>query len=465
MRGRRGITVVGDVVLDHDVEGAVDRVCPDAPVPVVDVARELEAPGAAGLAAVLCRAGHDDVALVAPVAEDPAGRRLVAALEDLGVTVFPLGHRGPTRVKTRVRAEGQSLLRLDTGGPATPEGDIPAAVRDRIAASSTVLVSDYGAGTAAHPGLRELLGAMLSGPRILWDPHPRGPRPVNGAALVTPNLAEAGAALSGAALPGADQPGTAAARLRERWSAAAVAVTCGSAGAWLSSGAEAPLFVPAPVACVGDSCGAGDQFVASAAVAMTHGALPSEAVIEAVAAASQWVASGGAASFHQDRARLSRGPASSDAVADAGADARAVVARARALGGTVVATGGCFDLLHAGHVASLSAARALGDCLVVLLNSDDSVRRIKGPGRPVHTAADRAAVLTSLRAVDAVVLFDEDDPTRALRELRPDVWAKGGDHDVDTRPEATVVRTWGGRVVSLPYLDGHGTTQILDAIT
>jgi D-beta-D-heptose 7-phosphate kinase / D-beta-D-heptose 1-phosphate adenosyltransferase len=456
MMHRRSITVVGDVVLDRDVEGSVERVCPDAPVPVVDVARELETPGAAGLAALLCRAGHDDVALVAPVADDPAGRRLAAALDDLGVTVLRLGHRGATRVKTRVRAGGQSLLRLDTGGPAAPEGDIPPAVRDRIRASSTVLVSDYGAGTAAHPGLRKLLEGEGSGPRIVWDPHPRGPRPVAGAALVTPNLAEARAAL-----PGTADPGTAAARLREQWSAAAVAVTCGSEGAWLSSGAEAPLFVPVPVGCVGDSCGAGDQFAASAAVAMTHGALPSEAVTEAVSAASQWVASGGAASFHRDRSRLSRG------LADPGflTDARTVVARARAAGGTVVATGGCFDLLHAGHVASLSAARALGDCLVVLLNSDDSVRRLKGRGRPVHTAADRAAVLTSLRAVDAVVVFDDDEPTRALRELRPDVWAKGGDYDVDSLPESTEVRAWGGRVVSLPYLDGHGTTQILDEIT
>jgi D-beta-D-heptose 7-phosphate kinase / D-beta-D-heptose 1-phosphate adenosyltransferase len=456
MMHRRSITVVGDVVLDRDVEGSVERVCPDAPVPVVDVARELETPGAAGLAALLCRAGHDDVALVAPVADDPAGRRLAAALDDLGVTVLRLGHQGATRVKTRVRAGGQSLLRLDTGGPAAPEGDIPPAVRDRIRASSTVLVSDYGAGTAAHPGLRKLLEGEGSGPRIVWDPHPRGPRPVAGAALVTPNLAEARAAL-----PGTADPGTAAARLREQWSAAAVAVTCGSEGAWLSSGAEAPLFVPVPVGCVGDSCGAGDQFAASAAVAMTHGALPSEAVTEAVSAASQWVASGGAASFHRDRSRLSRGPADPGFLTDA----RTVVARARAGGGTVVATGGCFDLLHAGHVASLSAARALGDCLVVLLNSDDSVRRLKGRGRPVHTAADRAAVLTSLRAVDAVVVFDDDEPTRALRELRPDVWAKGGDYDVDSLPESTEVRAWGGRVVSLPYLDGHGTTQILDEIT
>jgi D-beta-D-heptose 7-phosphate kinase / D-beta-D-heptose 1-phosphate adenosyltransferase len=455
MSGTRGITVVGDLVLDRDLEGVVERVCPDAPVPVVDVAKVHESPGGAGLAVLLCRAGHDDVALVAPVADDPEGRRLTTALQDAGVQVLPLGHRGATRTKSRVRAGGQSLLRLDSGGPATPVGEIPAAVAERLAAS-TVLVSDYGAGTAAHPGLRVLLQELARRPRVVWDPHPRGPAPVEGCALVTPNLAEARAALSDDA-----PPGTAATRLRQRWGAGAVAVTCGAAGAWVSSGSEAPLFVPAPAAVDGDPCGAGDQFAATAALALTHGALPSEAVGEAVAAASRWVASGGAQSYHRDRSAAGR---ASERVAPRD-EARAVVAETRGRGGTVVATGGCFDVLHAGHVASLSAARALGDCLVVLLNSDASVRRLKGPGRPVHTAADRAAVLTSLRAVDAVVVFDEDDPTRALQDLRPDVWAKGGDYDVDALPESALVRGWGGQTVSLPYLDGHGTSQILDAIS
>lgn len=457
MRGKRRITVVGDLVLDRDLEGVVNRVCPDAPVPVVDVDHVHESPGAAGLAALLCRAGHDDVALVAPVADDPAGGWLTTALEEAGVRVLPIGQRGDTRTKTRVRSAGQSLVRIDAGGPATPVGgDLTTEVRQRLAASATVLVSDYGAGTAEHPGLRALLRGGAGGPRVVWDPHPRGPEPVHGCALVTPNLAEARAALSDE-----EQPGTAAARLRQRWGAGAVAVTCGASGAWLSSGANAPLYVPAQAAVAGDPCGAGDQFAATAVLALTHGALPSEAVGEAVAAASRWVASGGAESFHRGRCTPARG---GDA-ADRGADARAVVARVRAHGGTVVATGGCFDVLHAGHVASLSAARALGDCLVVLLNSDASVRRLKGPGRPVHTAADRAAVLSSLRAVDAVAVFDDDDPTQALRELRPDVWAKGGDYDVDALPESAVVRGWGGQTVSLPYLDGHGTTQILGATT
>jgi rfaE bifunctional protein nucleotidyltransferase chain/domain len=137
------------------------------------------------------------------------------------------------------------------------------------------------------------------------------------------------------------------------------------------------------------------------------------------------------------------------------------VAGTRTRGGTVVATGGCFDVLHAGHVATLRAARALGDCLIVCLNSDASVRRAKGPDRPVNSAADRAAVLSALDCVDAVEIFEEDTPEEILRRLQPDVWVKGGDYTIEELPEASVVTSWGGQTVVLPYLPGRSTTEIL----
>jgi D-beta-D-heptose 7-phosphate kinase / D-beta-D-heptose 1-phosphate adenosyltransferase len=127
----------------------------------------------------------------------------------------------------------------------------------------------------------------------------------------------------------------------------------------------------------------------------------------------------------------------------------------------VVATGGCFDLLHAGHVATLRAARDLGDCLVVCLNSDASVRRLKGPGRPLVPASDRARVLAALEYVDEVVVFDEDTPVEVLRRIRPDVWAKGGDYALTDLEEATVLEEWGGQAVVLPYLQGRSTTQMV----
>jgi rfaE bifunctional protein nucleotidyltransferase chain/domain len=134
----------------------------------------------------------------------------------------------------------------------------------------------------------------------------------------------------------------------------------------------------------------------------------------------------------------------------------------RAQGGTVVATGGCFDLLHPGHVHTLQAARALGDCLVVCLNSDASVRRLKGPSRPVQSEQDRAAVLAALGCVDDVVLFEQDTPVEVLRQLRPDIWVKGGDYAVADLPEAAVLAEWGGRAVVLPFVEGRSTTRLIE---
>jgi rfaE bifunctional protein nucleotidyltransferase chain/domain len=212
-----------------------------------------------------------------------------------------------------------------------------------------------------------------------------------------------------------------------------------------------PLVVPAPATADGDTCGAGDRFAASAALALAGGALVSEAVQEAVAAATAFVASGGvnatAAAPHRAK----------------GADD--LLAAVRARGGTVVATGGCFDLLHIGHLGTLRAARGLGDCLVVCLNSDDSVRRLKGPGRPLTSQHDRSRILEALDCVDAVVIFDEPTPEAVLTWLRPDVWVKGGDYadGGPDLPEAELVKRWGGQTVIVPYLDGRSTTKTIAA--
>jgi rfaE bifunctional protein nucleotidyltransferase chain/domain len=206
------------------------------------------------------------------------------------------------------------------------------------------------------------------------------------------------------------------------------------------------------VHCV-DPCGAGDRFAVSAATGLGGGLVTVEAVHAAVLAAAGYVAAGGPASLFRSATAPQAGPGPRTA-----AELIAAVSRQ---GGTVVATGGCFDLLHAGHVATLRAARRLGDCLVVCLNSDDSVRRLKGPSRPLVPAADRVRVLEALECVDAVVVFDEDTPTEMLRRLRPDVWAKGGDYAGADVPEAAVLESWGGQAVVLPYLQGRSTTELV----
>ncbi|QCB93726.1 PfkB family carbohydrate kinase [Cellulomonas shaoxiangyii] len=482
--GRPHVVVVGDVVLDRDVEGRVDRLCPDAPAPVLDVTHVRESPGGAGLTALLAAEGAR-VTLVAPVADDAAGRRLTEHLGGV-LDVVALPHAGGTRRKVRVRSAAHSLVRIDDGGPGTP-GAVPVdAVRRVLADADVVLVSDYGAGVTRDADLRALLAEAAAARPVVWDPHPRGGSPVPGVTLVTPNLGEARDALRDAP-PGADGPrDQLAQRLRELWHARAVAVTAGADGAFVAAGGETQ-YVPAPHVAGGDPCGAGDRFAASAALALAAGALPAEAVGRGVADASAWVAAGGAEAYRR-RADEARGPvhAPDDATAtrtDAAAtpdgartarpgrthaadgvpadELTALAARLRAGGRSLVATGGCFDIVHAGHVATLQAARRLGDALVVLMNSDASVRRLKGEGRPVVTAPDRARVLEALDCVAAVVVFDEDDPRSALDRLRPDVWAKGGDYGGAPLPEAATVRAHGGRVVLLPYLDGRSTTSII----
>ncbi|GAA2024469.1 hypothetical protein GCM10009756_13670 [Pseudokineococcus marinus] len=492
-RRRRRVVVVGDVVLDRDLDGVVERVAPDAPVPVVDLRATTESPGGAGLTALLVAAGRGDgrpastsgsedagvdVVLVAPVGDDEDGERLRAALAaaDGSLELVALPHTGATRTKTRVRAAGQSLVRVDSGGPGTPSAPDLDELRAVLARADVVLVSDYGAGTTHDPGVRAVLGAAAAAVPVVWDPHPRGGEPVHGCALVTPNLSEATRVLGGA--PRADD---AAGALARRWAARGVVVTAGERGAFLGLPGSEPVYVPAPVVAGGDPCGAGDRFAATAALALAHVAVLPEVVAAASADASAWVAGGGASGWRAHRATAptraaapsGRGRAvarGEDPAADgvpagsaSAADARALVAGVRAAGGVVVATGGCFDVLHAGHVGCLEAARRLGDALVVLVNSDASVRRLKGEGRPVQSQADRVRVLEALEAVDAVAVFDEDDPREALRVLQPDVWAKGGDYGAAgaDMPEAPLVRGWGGRVVLLPYLDGRSTTEIL----
>ena len=449
---RRHVVVVGDCLLDRDVHGHVDRVCPDAPAPVVDVDTVSARPGGAGLTALLATRDGVDVTLVTPLAGDPEGQQLQGLLERSGVTVLPLGHDGPTRVKTRVRAGGQSIARIDTGGPGRPVGGLTAEAEAAVLQADVVLVSCYGGGTSADPTVREALTRRASGRPVVWDPHPRGADPVEGCALVTPNLTEA---RTWARMP--DAPGDVVARsLLDRWSARAVAVTGGHRGAWVATTASEPLFAPA-VPASGDTCGAGDRFAGAAAAALARGRTTTESVVDAVARAGEFVVAGGASGI---RPALHDRPGD----VDTPANPETFVRDLRRRGGSLVATGGCFDVLHAGHVATLEAARALGDGLVVLLNSDASVRRLKGPGRPVHSQADRARVLLGLSCVDAVVVFDEDDPGLALRRLRPDVWAKGGDYEGAELPEAEVLRSWGGRVVLLPYLSGRSTTATLQSL-
>jgi D-beta-D-heptose 7-phosphate kinase / D-beta-D-heptose 1-phosphate adenosyltransferase len=468
------LVVLGDALLDRDVEGAVERLAPDAPVPVLDEQRVRARPGGAALAATLAAADGRDVTLVTALGGDDAGAELRELIAAAGVELIDLGLDGPTPEKVRLRsADGRALLRLDRGGrPATAHsvGRPSAAARAAIGWAPAILVADYGRGVAAEPSLRAALAERAEKEvPIAWDPHPRGPAPIPGVLLATPNEREAAAFARDVEGEDVRATATRAACLRDRWAARHVCVTRGARGALLDAGGGPPLVVPAPAAGgphPPDPCGAGDRFAARAAVLLAAGASAEEAVIGAVESASRFVAAGGAAAFAlrgDARAVSAADPLQpAPAPADPLATARAVIAATRERGGTVVATGGCFDLLHAGHVRTLQAARALGDCLVVCMNDDASIRRLKGPSRPLVPAVDRAALLAALACVDAVVPFGEDTPAVLLEALRPDVWAKGGDYAGAPPPEAAVLERWGGRAVVLPHHAGLSTTRLIE---
>ncbi len=458
MRGGAGrpLVVVGDALLDRDVTGRADRLSPDAPVPVVSAVTEAERPGGAALAALLAALDRPagGVVLVTALGADPAGERVAALLAAAGVRVVAGRLTGRTPEKERVRVGGQSLLRLDReDGTAAPVAATPA-MREALAGAGAVLVSDYGRGLAAGDELRGWLADAARRVPVVWDPHPRGSVPVPGVRLATPNLAEALGFTSAAAGGGVPVAARAGRELARRWRAAGVAVTLGAGGALLATADDVPLVVPAPPVTGGDPCGAGDRFASAVAAGLAAGALPSEAVTAGVAAASAYVGAGGPAAL-----LAAAGPA------EAPAGVEDVVRRTRAAGGTVVATGGCFDLLHAGHVATLQAARRLGDCLVVCVNSDASVRRLKGPARPLVPERDRVRVLAALGCVDAVTVFDEDTPLAVLDRLRPDVWVKGGDYTASALPETELLAGWGGEVVVVPYLEGRSTSRLVEVAT
>lgn len=454
--GVRPLVVVGDAFLDRDVEGSTERLCPDAPAPVLDEGRASERPGGAALAAVLAAADSQPVVLVTALGEDRAGDAVREMLSASGVEIVDVGLRGPTPEKIRYSSRGQVLLRVDRAAtPAALATSLPDLSR-HLAGAGAVLVADYGRGMSADAGIRQAL-RDYPGP-LVWDPHPKGAPPVPGVTLATPNLSEVGFA-GPAGL--ADVTGAASA-LRRQWDAGAVAVTLGGRGALLVAGDGPPLAVPAePVAAPTDTCGAGDRFASAAAWALVEGRVVSEAVVDAVAAASDfvaagaaraWVAPGAARTVHHRRREEGRPGATTPA---------GLAADIRRRGGTVVATGGCFDLLHAGHLHLLRAARALGDCLIVCMNSDRSVQALKGPDRPVVGEDDRAAMLLALSCVDAVVRFDEQTPAAVLGDLQPHLFVKGGDYSGRVLPEAEVLGRWGGQVVTVPYLSGRSTTGLL----
>jgi len=434
------IAVVGDLIVDRDVVGHVGRVAADVPVPIVEQPAERMRPGGAGLAASLAAAGADVVLLTAASDAD-TDRLAVERLRAMGVTVHAARRVAPVPQKIRVRTADHVLVRVDRGVRSSSAGAFPAAGIEALDHRDAILVSDYG-GEVARSIEVDLLRPRPRRP-LVWDPHRIGAEPVPGA-VVTPNLDEAVAwAGTGAERDPVLTASRAAAALADRWQPSSVCVTLGRDGVLVVDG-QRSLIPGAGQGPVTDTCGAGDRFAATLTLGLAEGLRVIDAAEAAVEEATAFVRDGDDGWTETRTNGL--GP-----LEDTDTPGRP----------TVVATSGCFDLLHAGHIRMLTMARALGDRLVVFLNDDASVRRTKGPGRPLVPVAERAELLRALSVVDEIHIFGEDTPVRALHTVRPDVFVKGGDYRDVEIPETRAVAAWGGRVVILPYEAGRSTTELI----
>ena len=469
--GALTLLVLGDVMLDRYVHGEVRRISPEAPIPVLRARTRRSVLGGAGNVAENAVALGAKAVLVGLVGDDAAAAEIIAALAGrIGDGLVRVADR-PTTVKTRFVSGGHQLLRLDeeeaAPAPAATEQRLLAAFRAALPAADVVVLSDYEKGVLTDTVLSAAIAmARAAGKPIVVDPKRERFEAYAGVTVLSPNVLEVTRATG---IQANDEEG--AARAGEaalaQAGAAAVLVKRSEKGLTLVRHGLPPRHVPTRAVAVADVSGAGDTLVTAFALALASGADMPEAALLANIAAGLAVAKQGTATV--SRAELAAALHREEVLAidskvmelDA---ALAQIAAWREGGARVGFTNGCFDLIHPGHVRLLAAARAQCDRLVVGLNSDASVQRLKGPDRPVQNAAARATVMASMAASDLVVIFDEDTPESLIRAILPDVLIKGADYTIDQVVGADIVQSAGGRVALIALEQGHSTTGTIRRI-
>ena len=462
---RGSVTVIGDVMLDRFWSGASRRVSPEAPVPVVSVAGQDDRAGGAGNVAVNLAELGVSVSLVGLCGEDEHARALRDCVESAGVRWNVMPCAANTIVKLRVLSRNQQLLRMDF------EESLAAHANDlfvryaqqHLADADLVIFSDYAKGTL------ELIQPLLAhcqtlGKPTLVDPKGTDFERYRGATLITPNLSELEAVVGRCETEQALVEKASA--LRESLDIDAMLVTRSEAGMTLIQGDQPAQHFSASAREVFDVTGAGDTVIAVMAGCLSAGLAMPEAARYANHAAGVVVAKLGTASVtpsELQHAAAGSGPNMPDGVTGE-EELTDVLAALREAGRRIVMTNGCFDLIHPGHIRYLQQAAALGDLLVVAVNDDDSVKRLKGESRPVNTVQDRMAVLAALEAVDYVVPFSEDTPARLIERLAPDVLVKGGDYTVEQVAGHESVLSRGGEVAILDFVPGHSTTGLINRL-
>ncbi len=467
--GRKRILVCGDLILDRFVWGHVDRISPEAPVQVVNVRREdLALGGAANVAHNLALLGCD-VGLVGLLGDDEHGRTLLAEMDRDGIN-----HEGvlvdpnrPTITKTRVIAGTQQIVRIDHETvrpmPADLESRCLNFLESRIGSYDLVVVSDYRKGMLTDGILMNLIAvARRRGVRTFVDPKREDFSVYAGATLIKPNLKEAESATRMAIRT--DEDAVACARdLQNMYDFDAVLITRGKDGMTLVENGTAHR-ISSSAQEVFDVTGAGDTVTAYLAYLSANGLCYADAAAIANLAAGVAVSRVGTVGVTREDVLHQLEDQTSGARKILTADELAALLPTERRDRRIVFTNGCFDILHVGHITLLNRARALGDRLIVGLNSDASIRRIKGEKRPIVSELERAHIVSALESVDYVVLFDEDTPLELIKKLKPDVLVKGADYTVDRVVGHDVVTSYGGRVELVDLVAGFSTTNIVESI-
>ncbi len=460
------VLVVGDLMLDRNWQGDTSRISPEAPVPVVHVKDVEDRPGGAGNVALNIAALGSSVTVMGYTGNDEAAASLKKQLEQANVQCeFEQLADQPTITKLRVLSRHQQLIRLDfeDGFHDLPVEKLLASFVQTLSQHDVVILSDYGKGTLAS--VQQLIGeAKKAGKKVLIDPKGSDFKKYRGATLITPNWSEFQTVVGDCNSD--EDVVTRGLALLVELELEALLVTRGEKGMTLLQPNEAPIHMPTQAQEVFDVTGAGDTVISTLAAGLAAGSSFSEATVLANQAAGLVVAKLGTATISQQELKATLHTLDDMPKGFVTADELDVaITTARVNGEKIVLTNGCFDILHPGHVRYLQQAKDLGDRLVILVNDDASVGRLKGPERPINPLETRAEMLSALACVDWVCAFTEDSPREHICRILPDVLVKGGDYKrIEDIEGHDCVAVAGGATYVLDYVDGCSTTNLIKNI-
>lgn len=465
--------VIGDLMLDRYLIGDVERISPEAPVPVVLLKQQNErAGGAANVAANLALLGVQTM-MAGVIGDDSEGRSLMQMLSNLKIdsNAVVTSQQRPSVTKTRILGGHQQMMRVDMESRSAFSASEIQALQEKITAAlkqkpAVVILSDYAKGVLSEQICQSVISqAHALNIPVLVDPKGRDYSKYRGATALTPNKKETAEAC-GVAIADHEKLLEAAAQLRDELGLQFLAVTRGEEGISLLEKSET-IHIPAAAKQVFDVSGAGDTVIATLAAGLIHGLDHRQAFELANIAAGIVVGKVGTVPITREELLAELVSQGSFEQADKICDINTLTQRVKqwkAQKQKIVFTNGCFDLLHSGHVTYLEAAKKTGDKLVLGLNTDRSVSALKGPTRPVIHEADRARVLAALEAVDAVILFDEDTPLKLIDAVRPDVIVKGSDYTEEQVVGGKEVKSWGGKVALIDIVPGRSTSGIIEKL-